>query len=575
MVYTPEQQEAIARWEQDNTSFYTDMSKLAGAGQLSADDAWATTQQFYDQRNSLSQPDAHAGAQALGTQGILDLTTQYLTENRDNVGYDGVEDWYYNAHQLYAHNPTEFMQWAQENPEMATRFHAQANVRGNTNDVNWGDNPLDHNQMAAYYSQQLAQDAGYGDDFKQDGRAYAYDYNTFNDVNSEYGAGDFWKIGTPQKFSGGLMDYIEDNPWKAAGTLAALVAAPYAGAAVGGGLAGAATGGAVAGGGSQLAQGGDFSDVFQGGLLGAAVGAGGSLLGSWADGAQTLSDYAQGSGSLGDLSFMDRLALADPTAAVGQFPGAIQEDYRDEQGNYTDVLPDSILDALSDWGGWHPSRGGSTGAESGGSGQAQGETDWIYEGNGVFKNPQTGETVTEDVDSANDPYVVGDEYSRGGPVQDAPTGPSGAAGGTPNNLLDILRGLLGNGSGDGGDGSGSGSGSGNGSGDGEGDGTAEERGEFPIELLGLLAPLLGQMQEDDLDYRKPRRYGEVRYERPTYDDVEQRALLTPQRLGPSAPSITPASNSGQADFNEWFKNYLRQQQKAEGVLSGITGGGLI
>ena len=200
-----------------------------------------------------------------------------------DIGSEGdtnTTDFFNVVHNMYVHNPEGFKQWASDTPEMAIRFHAMA---ATDSFAAQDEGSFDHQRQADMIGQGLRVGAGWGDEQKRDGQVWATNYGgeVSKDVNNPESGGDFWKIGTPQKVTDGIGNYIKDNPVESIAIVGAIAfagpLASWASAAAGGGVAGAAAGGAAAGaltgGVSSFAAGGDFGDVLEGALLGGVAGA--------------------------------------------------------------------------------------------------------------------------------------------------------------------------------------------------------------------------------------------------------------------------------------------------------------
>lgn len=187
--------------------------------------------------------------------------------NKSDSGF--VRDWYNAIHAGFAHNPQAFSRWAAENPEYAVRWHALAARDGSdTNTANWNREwgKKGHQDEAYRLAYGISQDLGWGEDGKNNGQGIAADYKTFEDISSEWGGGDFWKIGTPQKFTDGLGNFIEENPGMAlaaAASLAIPAAAPALAGAIG---VSPAVASGIMNAGLSLASGGDLQDVVTAGL---------------------------------------------------------------------------------------------------------------------------------------------------------------------------------------------------------------------------------------------------------------------------------------------------------------------
>jgi hypothetical protein len=282
------------------------------------------------------------GASKGDTYGTLEWA-QALTDGMGKNDNNDVNAFFYGMNHLFARDPVGFQQWEMANPEMAVRWHALA-ATGKYTATDWGGwgkdwTKDDFDTRAANIAGVLSQAAGFGEDGKKDGKAFAYNYRDFDDINHEGGSADFWKIGQPNKISGGLGKFVEDNPWQVAAMVAAAViapqvltflTAPVAGTAAGiaataaGGATGlgwsAAAAGALVGAGTgaitTAAGGGSLGDVLTGAAIGGATGglagwapdAIGTLTAPVAEGGYGLSQaaaeavYAAGSGSVTALA---------------------------------------------------------------------------------------------------------------------------------------------------------------------------------------------------------------------------------------------------------------------------------
>ena len=259
------------------------LSQLDGEQSLAAASKYADI--FHANKNDLA---AHARTMEAGQAFTADadfLTKlgNYAEENRT-----GVQEFLNTARGLHMHNPEAFEEWELANPEMALRYHARA-AAGNGNVG--GIEGYDHAGRAQALSYGISQQLGFGEDGKQDGTAIAYDFDQFNDVNTESGDGDFWKLGTAQTFTNDFSDFIEDNPLEFAGTIALAAFAPQIVGFIAPGLTGVAAGvasGALTSLGNGLIM-GNTDDLLMSTLKGGLTGG----LGAWAGGAEGIlvSDY--------------------------------------------------------------------------------------------------------------------------------------------------------------------------------------------------------------------------------------------------------------------------------------------
>ena len=203
-----------------------------------------------------------------------------------DIGSEGdtnTTDFFNIVNNMYVHNPAGYAKWAAETPEMAIRFHAMAATDSFHAPLDQKGQTVDHQGIADRIGQGLRLEAGWGDEQKRDGQVWATNYGgeVSKDVNNPMSGGDFWKIGTPQKVTDGIGNYIKDNPVKAIAIVGSIAfagpLATWASAAAGGGMAGAVAGGAAAGaltgGVTSFVQDGDFGDILEGALMGGLTGA--------------------------------------------------------------------------------------------------------------------------------------------------------------------------------------------------------------------------------------------------------------------------------------------------------------
>jgi hypothetical protein len=183
-----------------------------------------------------------------------DFQTQYVAGLRDDPATNP-QEFFNSIHTMFFYNPEEFSKW-QANPanrDMALRFHAMAAAGGfPSNDglrvkgeLVWGDEAgtwthEKHQQYANVLGDQIRQDLGWGDEYERDGSMIATGYSGeySKDVNNASSGGDFWKIGTSQKKTDGVGNFVKDNPVQVAAIVASLAFAPYATQAIAGSLAG-------------------------------------------------------------------------------------------------------------------------------------------------------------------------------------------------------------------------------------------------------------------------------------------------------------------------------------------------
>ena len=291
----------------------------------------------------------------LGTRSFVDT---YIAD----IGAEGdtnTKDFYNLINNMYVNNPDEYKKWAAETPEMAIRFHAMAATDNFYAPLDQNGQPVDHQRQADMIGHGLRVAAGWGDEQKRDGQVWATNYGgeVSKDVNNPESGGDFWKIGTPQKVTDGVRNYVVDNPVESIAIVAAIAfagpLASWASAAAGGGVAGAAAGGAAAGaltgGVSSFAAGGDFGDILEGALIGGVTGAitGGiseyvnpSQMGAGFEGIPDFNDPAFGiedATKLADASGMPASWIDDIEAGIG-----IGEDF--SWGDAMMTVVDSVTD---------------------------------------------------------------------------------------------------------------------------------------------------------------------------------------------------------------------------------------
>lgn len=216
---------------------------------------------------------------AFGTREFQDLIDARVQKGDEGLS---VDDWFWAKHSQFHHDPLGFQQWSEDNPDMAIRWHALAGTgRYQTSSTNWGDfewSPGKHKDFANALAYQKSQELGYGEDGKKDGRIVVGDFDSVEDVSSEGGWGDFWNLSGEHKLTDGLWNFVEENPVETAAAVAALVAAPYATAALtnagmslgaAGVLSGAGTGAISS---AALESVGPDSNLLKAGLEGAVVG---------------------------------------------------------------------------------------------------------------------------------------------------------------------------------------------------------------------------------------------------------------------------------------------------------------
>ena len=221
--------------------------------------------------------------------------------------------------------PDLFSEFVRENPVWGVRYDASLATGRYFTDQ--GIDPKMYADRAQAVAYAMSQEAGYGEDGKKDGRTFASGYGgNHGDINNENGPGDFFKLGTPSKVKGGVLDFIEDNPLQVAGMVASF-AMPWLSAPLAGALGVTTAGGQAlltAGltGGTTLLTGGDAKDA----LLAAALAGGTSFVKNSADVAKKAGEVANTLNEATGLSITgDQLLKAglvsvkgDPIQGVGE-----------------------------------------------------------------------------------------------------------------------------------------------------------------------------------------------------------------------------------------------------------------
>ncbi len=225
------------------------------------------------------RPNAHKDDYVSTLEDVYNASA-YLEANKGGgLGERDIRNWYSTVEEVFADDPKSFMEWEKDNPVWATRFHALAHKR-EPNASKWG-GEYDHKTRGRQLGYGISQERGFGKDGKENGRSIATDYDTYGDINSEWGPGDFFKIGNAAKHTDGFVDFIEDNPWEVAGIVGVGILAPAVIGAVAPQLHAVTSGaisGALTGGTSGAIQGGDLGDILSGAALGGILGAGGGWL---------------------------------------------------------------------------------------------------------------------------------------------------------------------------------------------------------------------------------------------------------------------------------------------------------
>ncbi len=274
---------------------------------------------------------------------------------------DAIDAWWDATFKLYKNDRESFNAYVADNPEMGVRWHARAA----DDEVNTGTENGIHHQAAQTLSYQIANDLGYGADMKQDGKMVAWNYDDWNDINNEWGAGDFWKIGTPSSLPGGLNDFLEDNPFQVAAmigsvfipTLAPLVAqALTVSNTVAAGLLSA---------GMTAAGGGDLTDIVTAGMTAYGLGE----LSAFADAKlATLADHPQTATALDIIAenggaVAEQQAAQDPNMIMNFATDAVghAEDFADMGGFGAAMVAGELNNAYNDYmGGTVPPIGSGT-----------------------------------------------------------------------------------------------------------------------------------------------------------------------------------------------------------------------
>ena len=187
--------------------FLTNLTSAYAAGELTPEQA-AKYKEAY-----LTNPDLTDEERDYMTEALSSTGREYsgmLTQGQS--GSKDIQAWWKDINKLRRQDPAEFEAWVQSDPEMATRWFAWASNKGQNYGENDNFSREEARRRAATLAYQMSQEAGYGEDGKKDGKTYAYDFDTFKDVNSNWGEGDFWKIGTPQKTSESPFGEILNNP---------------------------------------------------------------------------------------------------------------------------------------------------------------------------------------------------------------------------------------------------------------------------------------------------------------------------------------------------------------------------
>ena len=335
----------------------------------------------------------------------------------------GVQEFLNTARSLHMYNPEAFAEWELKNPEMALRYHARA-AAGNGNVG--GIKGYDHAGRAQALSYGISQQLGYGEDGKKDGKAIAYNFDTFNDLQSENGDGDFWKLGTPNTFTNDLSDFVEDNPLAVVG-VAATIAMPWAAPALAGalGVSNAVAAGIISAGASAL-QGGDLKDIVTSGLISWGIPAGSAKM------AEVLGSMAGAGEQAGDALGL----VGDAVETGGELGGGLFETV----GNGTGVLGGigDLNNIHNDWENDQP-QGNSSNSELQRPTGPESTWDRPWIGNTPVDDVEGRDWVYGPTDRQEDPHwhtvpKTGEEAGGGGGgSQSGSGGPAAPTGGTQPN----------------------------------------------------------------------------------------------------------------------------------------------
>jgi hypothetical protein len=186
-----------------------------------------------------------------------------------------INAWWTEMNAFRRQNPTEFSEWESSNPAMAVRWNARAANKSQTYDDGFSRKAAKARAKELAYG--MTQELGYGTDGVNNGKTVVSDFNTVNDVSSNWGAGDFWKVGTEQSFTTGLDNLVQDDPMMVAGIAAALLMPQLAPALAGAlGVSNAVAAGIITGG-IEAARGGDVKDILTAGVSAWGLGAAGAV----------------------------------------------------------------------------------------------------------------------------------------------------------------------------------------------------------------------------------------------------------------------------------------------------------
>lgn len=269
---------------------------------------------------------------------VADLRAQTTALRDQGWGggtWEDVDNFFNTANTLFHTDQDAYRAWAQSDPEMAIRYHAQAAARPDAvGEGSWaGDWTQQDHESAAFGLAHLWRGEELGEDLKNDGRylvpTYSYGSQVTPDISSDAynNVKDFWRIGSLNSGLGGVSDFLDENPWVLPAAALSFWGAPAIASAAGGGVLGGAAGGAAAAGGTTLMQGGDIGDALQSGAVGGLLGG----LGAWG------SDALSGMSSAEYMDYIGagEAAGVDWGAALGIQPSAW----------------DSFMDVVNTYGG--------------------------------------------------------------------------------------------------------------------------------------------------------------------------------------------------------------------------------
>jgi len=234
-------EEQILGWANDNNGTYAGQALLGKHNAYNFQGAHGTLDKGYKFDGSYADASAlinantnqfHSGdrdSEEFKNSTDIIATPSFVKTYVDGIGKTEDTDpqkFFNTVHNMFTHNPTGFAAWSDSDPVMALRFHAlaatdQFSASSLTNS--------EHQAIADAYGNGLRLDAGWGEEYQRDGSVWATNFNgdISKDVNNPESGGDFWKIGTPEKVTDGLGNYVKDNPIQAAIAVASLAAAGY------------------------------------------------------------------------------------------------------------------------------------------------------------------------------------------------------------------------------------------------------------------------------------------------------------------------------------------------------------